>query len=1169
MSSEASNILADIVAEFETFATPLAEALSHSGGVYELLAMRGWNLTGLKSADLSAFAALVDTLQTSLADVKKIESFEDLQGIATAMGDLGAALGQIDNIRQTLTGLASVQLTGPQAEALAGDVMECLVLAYLQRRLPRTHAVLIGLTLIEFESAETLIDAAGAILRYPIRRPTLRFDALGKLLTDPVAHLKAAYLPSAGLANEPATLEFAARLFSRLEAIIQSLGGRAVAGLQDPLGSELLNPPNPAFARSLTLIFTPPAIPIGNSGAALSSQFGSTLVVVPGDGQASDNTNGPALEFVPFGLASVGAQFGGWTVGLTASGAASPLVITGQGVHFADLTASRFGLKFDLSKGVEGAPAVLIGSAKGTRLQIDTITFSTSIELAPNERDYGFLLDLHKAALIIAAGDGDGFLQKVLPKDGIRTDFDLAVGWSNTRGLYFRGAIGLEAELPLGIDLFGILKIDSVFVSVRAKAGQGPPALGTALAVTTTLKLGPFTAIVERLGAQANFTFPLGGGNLGPAEFGLGFKPPSGIGMSLKSGPVKGGGYLFIDPDAGQYAGILQLEFSQIAIKAIGLLNTKMPDGSQGFSLLIIITVEFSPIQLGYGFTLNGVGGLIGVNRDMLLEPLRAGVKNRTLDSILFPTDPVANAKRIIGDLKAVFPPAQGRFAFGLMAKLGWGASIVTAELGIIIVLLEPVRLAIIGKIALVLPEDNEEAIVRLKLDVLGSIDFSKGDLGIDASIYDSRIAIFNIEGDMALRVNWGASPFFAFAVGGFHPQFPVPPGFPSLRRLSLSLATSDNPLIRLETYLALTANSVQIGAKIEIHAEFSLLGTWSVDAFMGFDALIYFSPFHFTLDVYGGAALKYNAKPFLALDLLLSVSGPGLWVVRGHATFDFFGHHSVEIDRTFGNPEPTTPQALADPLAELKVALEEIRNWSAQLPDGGDMLVSLRQIDAPDLVLMHPLGRMTVTERVLPLGVGITHFGAAQIGETRSVDIGSIRIGSQTAAVAAQNVSGATSLREKFAPGQFFDLTEEQKIAGPEFEALPSGLAGIGSNQTAWGTAESATFDYETLVIDALQAQPSRIADHYRPREQIALSLARASAAGRAPARNQGRAAFKGSSQGIEVREPKYSVVSTDEMARAPGTGQFASRTEARLAMEQRATDDDLQIVGAHEEVA
>ena len=70
MSSEASNILADIVGEFETFAIPLADALSHSGGVYELLASRGWNLTGLKNADLSAFAALVDTLQTSLADVK-------------------------------------------------------------------------------------------------------------------------------------------------------------------------------------------------------------------------------------------------------------------------------------------------------------------------------------------------------------------------------------------------------------------------------------------------------------------------------------------------------------------------------------------------------------------------------------------------------------------------------------------------------------------------------------------------------------------------------------------------------------------------------------------------------------------------------------------------------------------------------------------------------------------------------------------------------------------------------------------------------------------------------------------------------------------------------------------------------------------------------------------
>ena len=56
----------------------------------------------------------------------------------------------------------------------------------------------------------------------------------------------------------------------------------------------------------------------------------------------------------------------------------------------------------------------------------------------------------------------------------------------------------------------------------------------------------------------------------------------------------------------------------------IGVLDTIMPDGSSGFSFLLIITFTLPPIQLGFGFTLNGVGGLGGVNRTMNTDALQA-----------------------------------------------------------------------------------------------------------------------------------------------------------------------------------------------------------------------------------------------------------------------------------------------------------------------------------------------------------------------------------------------------------------------------------------------------------------------------------------------------------------------------------------------------------------
>ena len=73
-------------------------------------------------------------------------------------------------------------------------------------------------------------------------------------------------------------------------------------------------------------------------------------------------------------------------------------------------------------------------------------------------------------------------------------------------------------------------------------------------------------------------------------------------------------------------------------VSAIGLIETKLPDGSDGFSLLVIITADFGAgIQLGYGFTLLAVGGLLGLNRAMLFQPIMDGIRTNAITSVLFP----------------------------------------------------------------------------------------------------------------------------------------------------------------------------------------------------------------------------------------------------------------------------------------------------------------------------------------------------------------------------------------------------------------------------------------------------------------------------------------------------------------------------------------------------
>src|SRR5262249_29872504 len=150
--------------------------------------------------------------------------------------------------------------------------------------------------------------------------------------------------------------------------------------------------------------------------------------------------------------------------------------------------------------------------------------------------------------------------------------------------------------------------------------------------------------------------------------------PPAGAAIAVTASQVKGGGYLFFDPERQQYAGVLQLKLGGVVnVAAVGLLTTRLPDGAPGFSLFILITAaDFAPLPLGMGFTLNGIGGLLGVNRTALTEVLRGGLKQGTLDNVLFPTDPLRDPPALVSTLNAVFPPARDRFLFGPLLIISW-----------------------------------------------------------------------------------------------------------------------------------------------------------------------------------------------------------------------------------------------------------------------------------------------------------------------------------------------------------------------------------------------------------------------------------------------------------------------------------------------------------------
>src|SRR5262249_16688168 len=190
-----------------------------------------------------------------------------------------------------------------------------------------------------------------------------------------------------------------------------------------------------------------------------------------------------------------------------------------------------------------------------------------------------------------------------------------------------------------------------------------------------------------------------------------------------------------------------------------------------------------------------------------------------------------------------------------------------------------PVRIALLGQVGLFLP-DPDDPVVELHVDFVASIDFDAKLLALDATLRDSRVVVFTITGDMAMRLIWGDQPNFAFAMGGFHPHFPTPPGFPALRRLTLSLGEGDWIRLNCQTYLALTSNSLQMGARLELLVDVGI----SVHGWLGFDALVIFTPLSLEADFTAGLSIALGAISLASATVDGTLSGPTPWRIRGEA---------------------------------------------------------------------------------------------------------------------------------------------------------------------------------------------------------------------------------------------------------------------------------------------
>jgi hypothetical protein len=1133
--STMSDSIQDVVLrELQLLLEPIVKATSSEYYRTRLLKQCGWDLQAI-----SGFP--VARLQAKLQEV-----VEGYTAVVAAVDDPPDTLNElIDLLKKTrnafiaLRGLPSViegagSAPPPEFDKLGEDLLTLLVISYLQQHHAVAYRSAVLLTLIvppEEAEGRPAVVSGTAIVRRSQRRGQLRLNRIGDLIKNPTSVLSKEYFdPTKPLTAAEANAA-ADRLMPRLAHLLKAMGLEATYGI-DPDFAAQLGPGAERAARLLTARYGSPS---GDWDA------GVTL------GISGQETGGLGLVMAPFGTLAFSEDIGGWH--FSASATASPGAVSygpsGVTVIAADGRGmSRIETQLDAYKlpNPDSGIAILIGDQKGSHLEIAALQLSLKLTAADNGRfEFGCLADVDKASIVVAAPSGDGFLGKILPPNGLRTEFDLGIGWATGRGLFLKGSAGLDASLPVNISLGGVIEVDTIRLGLRA-SDQG---LQLICEMDPSIALGPVAASIRGLGLEADIAFPEGGGNIGPADLGLGIKPPTGAGLAIDAGGVSGGGFLDYYKPEQRYAGILTLNFGEIGLTAVGLITTKLPGGKKGFAMLLIIGVEFSPpIQLSFGFTLSGVGGLIGINRTMVVDVLRAGLKSHTLDSILFPENPILNAAKIISDLSAVFPPEEGRFLIGPMIKIGWGSpNVIEADIGILIELPEPVRLVILGAISATFPNKKNPKI-ELHLDVLGVIEFAKKSLAIDATLYDSRLLSYPLSGDAALRLTWGDNPQFAMSVGGFHPRFKPPRGFPELRRMKLDLSQSGSFSLVCTAYQALTSNSLQFGARVDLYAE---AAGASLDGSLSFDALIYFSPFAFDIDISGRVVARYKGHRLAGVSLHLSLSGPNPWHAKGKATFEIL---CWDVDARFNRTWGSDRKARLDPVNAWTAFRAEIRrkeSWGAVLPGVLSPGDALRPVADPSLpILVHPAGTLEVRQRLLPLNVKLDTLGNAPVTGLRTFRLGAFVAGQGTTFTDLQ----PKPIEDFFARGQYEELSDKKKVSLPSFEKMQAGVVAGGPPLRADGQAQDCPVTYESIVINKEGASsPAKKAG--RIPMDVAQRLAKGNAVSRARKFGASRFRIPGVSPKVSVQEESYRLADAVNLA-APAAATGVPSANGRLTRMQ-----------------
>jgi len=175
----------------------------------------------------------------------------------------------------------------------------------------------------------------------------------------------------------------------------------------------------------------------------------------------------------------------------------------------------------------------------------------------------------------------------------------------------------------------------------------------------------------------------------------------------------------------------------------------------------------------------------------------------------------------------------------------------------------------------------------------------------------------------------------------------------------------------------------------------------------------------------------------------------------------------------------------------------------------------------------VHPNTKLSFNQRVVPLEVAIQNFGQQGIDGANMFSL-SASISGANAPALVENI-----LYDSFAPGNFFDIRQDQKLSRPSFEQMKSGKE-LSLPATPAGTATPVEkdIDYEVIYIRK-KKKANEGAISVLNGKQVMLLASGGSAAKSKLSVENNRVSYQAPPK-IMINKPGYNVVNKSDLSPA-----------------------------------